>query len=160
MQTVKLAGGKLTLKAPGNWKQVKPKVRIIECEFLIPAAKGDERDGRMTIMIAGGSIQANLDRWIGQFKQPADGIVRENAKIEKKQIAGLTVHTVRVTGAFQDRPNGPFGAAVEREDYMMLAAILEMKNAGNYFIKFYGPQRTIADQSTSFQKMLESLKKE
>ena len=64
--------------------------------------------GRLTIMQAGGSIEANVDRWIGQFKQPDGKPSREAAKIEKKEYDGLAVHLVDLSGTFAERRGGPF----------------------------------------------------
>ena len=44
-----------------------------------------------------------------------------------------------------------------RDDYRMLAAIIETKAAGNYFVKFYGPKATIAENEKAFQELLLSL---
>jgi hypothetical protein len=49
--------------------------------------------------------------------------------------------------------------AVERPDYRMLAAILATKNAGTFYIKLYGPKKTIADNEAAFVKMIEGLAK-
>ncbi len=51
--------------------------RIVEHEFAIPAAEGDKADGRFTIMAAGGSVDANIDRWYAQFSQPDGGSTKE-----------------------------------------------------------------------------------
>src|SRR5438105_4782312 len=67
---IELADGKLVLTAPQGWIRKQPKVRFIEHEFAIPASKGDSEDGRVTIMGAGGNVEDNLTRWIGQFSQP------------------------------------------------------------------------------------------
>ena len=39
----------------------------------------------------------------------------------------------------------------------MLAAIVVTKDLGNYFIKFYGPERTVTDNKAAFDKMIDSL---
>ena len=39
----------------------------------------------------------------------------------------------------------------------MFAAIIVTKDLGNYFLKFYGPERTVADNRVAFDKMVESL---
>ena len=40
----------------------------------------------------------------------------------------------------------------------MFGAIIETKNNGNHFIKFYGPERTVTDNAEAFKKMLDSLR--
>ena len=155
-----IADGKFQLTAPASWAAKQPKVRIIDSEFEVPPAEGDEMPGRVTVMGAGGSIEANIDRWIGQFTQPDGSDTKEAAKVKKMTIAGQQVHLVDVSGTYLDKP--PFaGGGVEREKYRMLAAIIETtqggKKAGNYFIKFIGPAHTVADNEAGFQKMIESL---
>ena len=156
--TIKLADGRFELDAPASWKHQQPRVRIIDAEYAIPAAEGDENDGRLTVMGAGGSIEQNIDRWIGQFQQADGGSTKERTKSEKKTISGLEVHLVDIAGTFSDR-RGPFAPAVERPDYRMLAAIVETGKFGNYFVKFYGPRKTVAENEEAFSKMIESLRK-
>src|SRR4051812_24182281 len=62
--------GAMTMKAPAGWIKKKPATRIVEHEFEIPAAEGDARPSRTTIMGAGGTIEDNLNRWFGTFVQP------------------------------------------------------------------------------------------
>lgn len=155
-----IAEGRFELTAPGNWASKEPKVRIIDSEFEVPAAKGDDRPGRVTVMGAGGGIEANIDRWVAQFTQPDGSSSKEAAKIKKMTVAGQDVHLVDIAGTFLDKP--PFaGGGVERKGYRMLAAIIETnqggKKTGNYFIKFVGPAHTVADNEAGFQKMIESL---
>ena len=40
-----------------------------------------------------------------------------------------------------------------------MAAIIETKSAGNYFIKFYGPADVVKEHEKGFAKMIESLQK-
>ena len=153
-----LADGKLLLKAPGTWVRKAPQSTIIEHEFAIPPAKGDAAEGRMTVMAAGGGIDANIDRWYGQFTQPDGASTRERAKVKKIQAAGEDVHLVDISGTFKDQ-RGPVAPAVERPKYRMLAAIIATKTMGNYFIKFYGPERTIAENEKAFVSMIEGLER-
>lgn len=153
-----LAGGKLQLKAPATWTRKQPQTAIVEHEFAIGASKGDSADGRLTVMTAGGGVDANIDRWFGQFTQPDGGSTRDRAKIKKLKIAGEDVHLVDLSGTFKDQ-RGPVAPAVERPKYRMLGAIIATKSLGNYFIKFYGPERTVADNEKAFVTMIEGLER-
>jgi hypothetical protein len=165
--TIDLADGKITLTAPASWVRKTPKVRFIDHEFAVPAEKGDSEtkgseDGRVTVMGAGGSIEANIDRWIAQFSQP-DGSQTKSQIAEaerKKTIAGLDVHFVDLAGTYKDmpRPFDPTSPAVERKDYRMLAAIIASPKLGNYFIKFYGPKQTVTAHADEFRKMIDGMK--
>jgi len=154
---VAIGGGAYHMMAPKDWVRKMPASRIVEHEFEIPAAEGDERAGRATVMGAGGSVEANLDRWYAQFKQPDGAETKDRAKVEKIEVAGQEVHMVDIAGTYNDRP--PFaGVDLFRENYRMLAAIITTKNAGNYYLKFYGPERTVVANQKAFERMVKSLK--
>lgn len=155
-----IAEGKFSLTAPGKWEAKQPRTRIVETEFEVPAAEGDEAPGRVTVMGAGGSIEDNIDRWRAQFSPPEGAEEKDAAKVEKKKVAGQQVHLVDISGNYLDK--APFQAqGVLRKNYRMLAAIVETtqggKRTGNYFIKFIGPAKTVAENAEGFAKMIESL---
>jgi hypothetical protein len=70
-------------------------------------------------------------------------------------VAGQKVLVVDLIGTFRDQAS-PLEQAVEREDYRMLAAIIQLKE-GNYFVKFVGPRRTVTEQADNFRGLIESL---
>ncbi len=154
-----IADGSLSLEAPAGWKRVQPKSSIVEAEFAIPATNEGEQPGRMTVMGAGGSVQANLDRWFGQFSQPDGSATKDKAATKKLEIAGCTITLVDVAGTYQDKPMGPFGGGkgVDRPDYRMLAAIVEAPDRGSHFLKFYGPAATVAAHADGFRRMVEGI---
>ena len=153
-----IAGDSLSLEAPAGFERVRPKSMMVETEFAIPS-EGDAPAGRMTVMGAGGTVQANVDRWAGQFTQPDGGDTKDKVSTKKLEIAGCQVTMVDITGTFLDQPGGPFagGQTVQRPDYRMLAAIVATPEAGNYFLKFYGPAATVERHAAGFQKMLEGM---
>ena len=154
-----IAGGALSLEAPAGWKRVQPKSGIVETEFAIASVGDNVPPGRMTVMGAGGSVQANVDRWYGQFAQPDGSATKDKATTKTVKLAGCTVTMVDVSGTFKDTPGGPFagGKTIERPDYKMLAAIVETPDAGSHFLKFYGPAATVAKEADGFRKMIEGI---
>ena len=157
-QMVELADGALLVPVPGNWQRGKPRNRIIAHEFQVPAVEKDSPPGRLTIMSAGGGVEANIARWVGQFRT-ADGkpLDDDAKKIDEKRVGALTVHLVDLTGTFQDKPRGPFGPTVERTDYRMLAAVSPTRQAGTWFIKYYAPQASVAEEEKNFATMITGL---
>jgi hypothetical protein len=114
----------------------------------------------MTVMGAGGSVDANIDRWLGQFQtENGEKLTKDKAKVEKLKIGGQDAVIVDMSGTYLDKPGGPFapGAPVERKKYRMLAGVVMTKQLGNYFFKFYGPEKTVEANENAFKKMLESL---
>ena len=154
-----VANGELSLGAPDGWKRVQPRSRIVETEFSIEPTKPGDQPGRMTSMGAGGSVEANIARWYGQFSQPDGSATKDKAALKTLRIAGCKVTLIDISGTFKDMPGGPFagGQSIDRPDYRMMAAIIETTNNGNYFIKFYGPAETVEASSKGFQKMIEGM---
>jgi hypothetical protein len=154
----RIAEGGFSLEAPTGWKRVQPKSGIVETEFAVPS-EGDAPAGRMTVMGAGGSVQANVDRWYGQFTQPDGAATKDKAVTKTVKIAGCTVTMVDVSGTYKDSPGGPFagGKTIDRPGYRMLAAIVETPASGSYFLKFYGPAATVAKHAEGFRGMVEGI---
>ena len=154
---VTIAKGAITLEAPGTWVKTKPRSNIVDVEFAVPKVEGDGADGRLTITQATGTVEQNIDRWIGQFTQPDQKSTRDRAVISEEEIAGQTVHLVDISGTYADG-RGPFAPTVQRENYRMLAAIVMSKDHGQQFIKLYGPRNTIAANEQAFNDFVKSLK--
>ena len=113
------------------------------------AAKGDTADGRLTVMAAGGGVEANIDRWYGQFTQPDGGSTRDRAKVKKIKVGRRGRAPGRYLGHVQGsaRPDGPGRRAAQVSH---AGRDHRHQDAGNYFIKFYGPERTVADNEKAF----------
>lgn len=158
---IRLSDGRIQLPVPKSWQARRPQTRIVEYEFAAPAAEGDSTAARITIMGAGGGVDANIARWIDQFEQPDGSSSKEKTQVEKKTIAGVEIHLVSITGTYKDRPSGgPFagGQIIRRPGYRMLGAIIVAPNLGHYYIKMYGPQKTVDAQEAAFKEMLHNLK--
>ncbi len=156
--TFTIGEGKLALTAPASWTKKDPASRIVEAEFAVPPAKGDETPGRLTAMGAGGSVESNIDRWVGQFVGPGGAAAKPQR--DKMSVGGADVEIVDLSGTYKDSPGGPFagGKTVMRDNYRMLGAIIQTKDRGNYFLKLYGPKATIDENANGFQEMVKSLK--
>ena len=145
-----VAGLKWT--APSGWKNLGSRP-MRAATYNIPPAAGD-RDGAECAVYffgagQGGSVQANLDRWKGQFRQPA------NAQVRKRTIHGLPVTTLDVSGEYSGM-GGPMATEkTVKSGYRLLGAIVEGPG-GNVFIKLTGPARTIAAARQGFEQMLSS----
>jgi hypothetical protein len=70
----------------------------------------------------GGSIEANLERWQGQF-HAADGKPAV-AHLAKRTVHGLAVTTIDTTGQYSGM-GGPMGGGPEKSGYRLLGAIIE-----------------------------------
>ena len=136
-RTIEVAGG-MSLDVPSEWKSVKPGSMILEHELSIAAPEGVEAaPARLTMMAAGGSVDANLARWIGQFQGTEGGADRDAAEIDKTEVAGLKATVLDHSGVFLE--GRPFGPKTPREGYRLLGAIVETSPRSSYFLKLVGP---------------------
>jgi hypothetical protein len=153
-----IADGGFSLEAPDGFERVRPSSNMVETEFAIPS-EGGLAAGRMTVMGAGGTVDANIDRWCGQFAQPDGGDTKQKVARKELKVAGCGVTLVDIPGTYLDKPGGPFagGPTVERPGYRMLAAIVQTPAAGSYFLKFYGPAETVERHAAGFRTMIEGM---
>ena len=81
-----LAAG-LTFTTPDGWRQSAGGSSMRVAEFTLPRADGDAEDAQLIVYYfggQGGSVDANIQRWVGQMQQP-DG--RPSSAVAKKQTA-------------------------------------------------------------------------
>src|SRR5690606_27804196 len=97
-------------------------------------------------------------RWIGQFRLGRDADGEDAVQQEEIEIEGGTLHLLDISGTYFDAPGGPFGPKVERTDYRMLGAIIEIEDGPLYFVKFYGPQKVVEANAKDFRKMVRAAK--
>ena len=104
-----------------------------------------------------GSIDANIDRWLGQVQQPDGSPTRDKASITEKEVGECKIHMLDVSGTYLDQ-RGPQAPKVELKEHRLLAVIIETGSVGNYFVKLYGPEKTIAKHKDAFVKMIDEIK--
>lgn len=98
----------------------------------------------------GGGIQANIDRWIGQFEGTPE------SKTEEREMGDRKVTFLEATGTYMESMGGPFsGNKTAKPDYMMLAAILPSPQ-GAVFLKLTGPKDSVKAMQEAFDKFAAS----
>lgn len=107
----------------------------------------------------GGSIEANLKRWVSQMQMP-DGRDPQDAKIQyTKEFGGMNVHILTIMGTYMASMGGPMsGKAVAKENYRLIAAVIEAPE-GNVFLKLTGPEYTARIMTEAFMTMIQQIKK-
>jgi hypothetical protein len=104
----------------------------------------------------GGSVEANMDRWVGQFLQADGKPSKAAAKVIKRTVHGLTVTTVDVSGAYTGMGGPTAQPGPATPGFRLLGAIVEGPQ-GSIFFKFTGPAKTMAVNQAAFEKMIASL---
>ncbi|MGQ9506066.1 MAG: hypothetical protein ACUVQG_03155 [Thermogutta sp.] len=152
-------GKRFVVTVPSHWIPKAPAVSFIEHEFTVPARGQGAPDGRVTFSSASGGVQANIERWTKQFRFPLGEEKSQQVKRKLVEVDGEKVHLVDLAGTYLE-PSGPMMAErIEREGYRMLGAIIECDDGFLYFIKFYGPEATVAENESAFQSLITSLRK-
>ena len=150
--------GPIKAKVPTEWNEQSPSSSMRKAQYALPKVAGDGEDGELAVfyfgMGQGGSVEANIERWIGQISQPDGSSSKEKAKTNKKEIGGMPVTLVDVSGTYSA---GMMSNAPPRQGYRMLAAVAETPE-GPWFFKLTGPEKTIAKWSSSFDQFIGSFK--
>ena len=157
---VQAGSGTLRFDAPAEWSGRQPTSGMRVAEFTLPRSAGDGEDAELIVYFfggSGGSVEANIDRWVAQMQQP-DGTASKNAaRRADRAVNGLKVTTIDVAGIYvaEVRPG-----ATERHnkpDYRLRAAVVSTPK-GPYFIKVVGPAKTMTRWNTQIDAFLGSLR--
>jgi len=154
------AAASLAFDTPPGWVSKAPSSSSRVAEFTLPRADGDAEDADVTVFFFPGmssNVQANLDRWIGQFAQPDGSATKDRAKTSTLEAHGLAITLLDVTGTFVAEVSPGSADHFNKPGFRMLAAVVETPG-GPYFVKLTGPGRTVAKWLDSFQAFLKSLR--
>ncbi len=152
--------GEITYMAPAEWIKETPSSSMRKDQYSLPGA-GGFAPGELTVFFfpgGGGSVDMNLERWYGQFKQPDGSSTKTKAKIEKKNVNNIPVTIVTFDGTYLKSSMGDMmagGKIDEFPGYSFIAAIAETSK-GPWFFKLAGPKKTISESRDAFDKFVES----
>jgi hypothetical protein len=150
----------LTFTAPASWKTVPTSSSMRVAQFALPHAPDDSQDAELVVYYfggSGGSVDANIQRWIGQMQQPDGRPSSTVAERSTRAVNGLAVTLVDVSGTYVAEMTPGSTERHNRPNFRLRAAVVETAN-GPYFIKLTGPARTVAAHETSFDQFLDSLR--
>jgi len=158
-----VAAATLKFDAPAGWVSKTPTSTMHFAEFALPRIAGDSEDASVVVYFfgtsGGGGVQANVDRWIGQMRQPDGKPSKDLAKTTSLESHGLKISLVDVSGTFTAEMTPGAGDNVNKPGFRLMAAVVETPG-GPYYVKLTGPQKTVAKWSDSFQTFLKSLRLE
>jgi hypothetical protein len=140
--------------APRRWA-VRPARPMRLATYSIPAAGGDREDAECAVFYfgpgQGGSVDANLERWIGEFENPSSPLRAS------REVRGIPIARVEVAGTYLSH-GATMAQQGTRPDYKLLGAIAQGPK-GPVFFKLTGPVRTVNAARREFDGMIESLRK-
>jgi len=142
-----------TFTRPAHWEWVESTSQMRKAELKVV----DEKTKAKAEVVfyhfgqgGAGGIQANVDRWLGQFVEPRDKI---NAKTEDVTVGKHKTTYVSAEGTYKSgMPGGP---QTPMPNYALLGAIIEASE-GNVFVKMTGPKELTRSATADFKKLVES----
>jgi len=151
----------LKFDAPAGWASKTPSASTRLAEFTLPKVAADPEDATLTVYYfgnQGGSVQANIDRWIGQLAQPDGRASKDLAKttaLESK--TGLKITLLDVSGTYVAEVTPGSAEHFNKPGFRQLAAVVETPN-GPHFVKVVGPAATVAKWEAAIMSFLKSLR--
>ena len=152
----------LRYEPPRDWIEEPAASPMRVAQFRLPRVPGDPEDGELVVFYFGGSggtVEANLQRWIGQMEQPDGGSSFAVASTTAFDANGLDVTLLDVPGTYVAAVRPGAAERFEKPDFRLLAAVVETP-AGPWFFKLTGPVRTIARWNAAFGEFLRTARVE
>lgn len=152
-------GGRLAYTPAAGWVPVTVTSMMRVGEFSLPKTAGDAEDASLIIYFfggTGGTVQANIDRWLGHISQPDGRPTKDVAKITRRLINGLSVSEFDASGTFVAEVTPGSTERHNKPGYRLRAAVVETPR-GPYFVRVVGPSATVARWATEIEAFFQSL---
>ncbi|HRI70449.1 MAG TPA: hypothetical protein PK156_39730, partial [Polyangium sp.] len=140
-------------EAPAGWQKAENPNPMRKATYKIPHAEGDTEDAELSVSQAGGTVDANVQRWAGQFERGKD----EPVNRKQMKVGDLDVTIVELHGTFAGggMPGAP--AAGPKPSWALLGAIVETQGSLTFF-KLTGPEKTVQSAKPAFDKFVEGFR--
>ncbi len=157
--TVKLAFIGLEAHVPAAWTMVPPATDKRLAQFKI-STPGEGMTAEIIVYYfgkgEGGTAEANIERWQGQFVATEKHPV--TPAISRFQSNGMAVTTAELNGAYA-RGIGVGPVGVPKPDQTLLAAVVETPE-GNLIIQLHGKAASVSAQKEAFLAFVRSIRGE
>lgn len=143
----------LAWDAPASFRKVEHPSTMRKATYRAPAAEAGAEEPELAVTVVGGSVDANVDRWVGQFDAPA----RETLTRSMRKVGPYDVTVVEMRGTFQG--GGPMmgGPAGPRPGWALLAAVVPTGDT-SWFFKMTGPEAAVSAARADFDALIESFR--
>lgn len=157
----------LTATVPGDWKVVEPDFpRFRKAQFALPRAEGDDADGVLIVYHfgkgGGGSLDDNLERWYGMMEQAEGKSSKEVGKVAEIETgegkSKIAITWLDLPGTYLDRPFPRSPRVTRRPRYRLFAAYVDGGSKSPYWIRAYGPDKTMLAERDGFVGFLKSIR--
>lgn len=140
-------------EAPAGWQKAENPNPMRKATYKIPHAEGDSDDAELSVSQAGGTVDANVQRWAGQFERGKDEpVTRKQIKVGDLDVTVVELHGTFAGGGMPGAPSaGP------KPSWALLGAIVETQGSLTFF-KLTGPEKTVQSAKPAFDKFVEGFR--
>lgn len=145
----------ISWSVPARWN-AQPERPMRAATYRIPGRQADVEGAECAVFFfgagQGGSVEANVQRWIGQFE------TSETPARSAQQVNGLNVERIALGGTYLASGGPMMQSADPKPNYRLLGAIVEAPE-GNVFFKLTGPAPAVAAAQAEFDQLVSSIRR-
>lgn len=142
---------------PAGWTTVTPSSSSRLAQFVVNAADSANKTEVVVFFfgqVQGANVEANLDRWRGQFSTPDGSPVYE--KVTRDSSGAFPITIAEYRGTYR-RGIGAGSADSVRTGQGLLSAIVETPR-GMVFIQLFGPVARVTAERDTFVQFVKSIR--
>lgn len=147
-----VASSQLAWDAPKSWTRSDKPSPMRKATYTLPKQAGDMDAPDLAISVAGGSVDANVDRWVQQFDEESKATLKKTTR----KIGTWDVTIAELKGTWMG--SGMGGGVPPKHGYKMIAAIVPVSDDGKWFFKLIGPEKSVDAARGEFDAFLGSLR--
>jgi len=138
---------------PSGWRTVPNPSSMRLATYRASTDPADTDAPETSVSRAGGTPEANIQRWLGQFSDA------EPPRRSEDKVSGLSVSRVEVGGTYNGGGMMPGAGAQDsapKAGWMLVGAIVQTAGAP-YFFKMVGPKAKVMAARKAFDSMIDSV---
>jgi hypothetical protein len=125
-------------KTPAAWKTAASASTMRIATYHVPPAPGAADQAELSVSRAGGTVEANAQRWVSQFE---GGI--EEPRVDRI-VSGFKVTIVSIKGQYVGGGGAMAPSDAKPEGQWALVGAIVETPSGSYFFKLTGPAASVA----------------
>jgi hypothetical protein len=148
-----VASAQLAWDAPKSWGRSDKPSPMRKATYTLPKQPGDMDAPELAISVAGGTVDANVDRWVQQFDEDAKATLKKSTR----KVGPYDVTIAELKGTWNG--SGMTGGGVPpKHGYRMIAAIVPVSDDGKWFFKLIGPEKSVEAARGEFDAFVNSIR--
>ena len=159
-QSTKHGAGLLEFRAPQGWSVQTPSNPVRVAQFSLPRAEGDAEDGELAVFhfgaAGGGGFDMNLERWASQMQQPDGSDSSKKISHTQRKLGEVAIREAWLTGTLVAETTPGSGQRLNKPDFKLRAAMLEVPGTTPYYVKLTGPTKTVDRWDSAWNEFLSS----